>query len=211
MEAKVLKAELATIPNHSLVSLDADSYQGYYDLWKKRKKLEASGDEEALKGFDKAHPNAEYGNFSHKQLGLLNEYWSRKDKDNQAEFLKKHEAEIGVNLRDKYLRSHAKENAQLAIWEQANILTPEAYTHFKTMVEELDIPDNGLPERTLPPETSLETHWSYLGMVSEGTHTGVAADLLLLKDQLAADEADMESYTEWRGRTGQPLSLTDKP
>ncbi|MBA7546977.1 hypothetical protein ES705_39379 [subsurface metagenome] len=35
-------------------------------------------------------------------------------------------------------------------------------------------------------------------MADEGTHGSVEAKLLLLKDHLAAEEAEVQSYADWR-------------
>ncbi|KKK48363.1 hypothetical protein LCGC14_3145870, partial [marine sediment metagenome] len=146
-EARIINEHLATLPGDKLVSLNADPVKGptfadYYKMWRDREKIVASGDEEKLKEFDQDERtrNAEMGNFSQRQFALLMEYWTITDKDKQAEFLKEHEAEIGIKPRDEYLRSHPKENAQLAIWGQAKLLTREAFNEFNRLAKELDIP-----------------------------------------------------------------------
>ncbi len=233
-EARIINEHLSTLPNEKLVRLNADpakgtTFAGYRLMWLEREKLVAAGDkaehtvselqpdgtykdvtykgDEALKAFDKDERtrNAHLGNFSQRQFSLLNQYWAITDPKKQAEFLEKHESEIGINPRHDYLRAHPKENAQLAVWGQAKILTKEAYTEFNRLVKELDIPDNAIPELTLPPETSIDTHFTYEEMVTEGTHGSVEADLLLLKDHLAAEEAEVQSYADWKG-----LQVSDK-
>ncbi len=150
------------------------------------------------------------GNMSQRQFALLNQYWAITDPKEQAEFLEKHKADIGVNPRQDWLRSHPTENAQLAVWGQAKILTKEAYTEFNRLIKELDIPDNAIPVLTLPPETSIDTHFTYEEMVDAGTHSSVEAKLLLLKDHLAAEEAGVQSYVDWRTESGNPLTLSDE-
>ncbi len=177
--------------------------------------------EEALAAFDdkeiigvpdvtKQGTAAVLGNMSQRQFALLNQYWAITDPKEQAEFLKKHEAEIGINPRQDWLRAHPLENAQLAVWGQATILTKEAYAEFNRLIKELDIPDNAIPLLTLPPETSIDTHFTYEDMVDEGTHSSVEAQLLLLKDHLAAEEAGVQSYVGWRTESGKPLTLSDE-
>ncbi len=174
--------------------------------------------EEAVEAFDKdetpqanrngAIPkNAEKGNFSQRQSSLLTQYWAITDERKRAEFLEEHETEIGVNPRHDWLRRHPKENAELAIWGQAKVLTREAYDHFKTLAKKYDIPDNAVPELLLPPETSIDTHFDYEAMVSEGTHSSNEAKLLLLKDHQDAQEAGVKSYVDWRNESNQPLQL----
>ncbi len=232
VEAKLIKEHLDTLPSDRLVNLNEDpnvigepTFTDYYDMWQDREKLVTAGDEaeitiegktfkgeDAVEAFDKDErtKNAHRGNFSQRQFALLNQYWSITNKKEQADFLEEHKAEIGVNPRQDWLRKHPKENAELAIWGQAKVLTKEAYDHFNTLAKQLDIPDNAVPELLLPPETSIDTHFTYEEMVSEGTHGSVEADLLLVKDQIAADEAGVESYVVWRNQSGQPLQLPDK-
>ena len=226
-EARLINEHLATLPSDRLVNLNAVPAQGttftqYHQMWLDREKLVAAGDdaeitiegetfkgEEAVEAFDKDErtKNAQQGNFSQRQFALLNQYWSITNKKEQAEFLEEHKAEIGVNPRQDWLRKHPKENAELAIWGQAKVLTKEAYDHFKTLAKKFDIPDTAVPELLLPPETSIDTHFDYEEMVSEGTHGSDEAKLLLLKDQIAADEAGEKSYVGWRNDTNQPLKL----
>jgi hypothetical protein len=55
---------------------------------------------------------------------------------------------------------------------------------------EYDIPDSAIPELTLPPEGSIDTHFKYLDMVAEGTYNSVEAKLLLAQDDV---------YRQWKG------------
>ena len=239
VEARIINEHLATLPTEKLVSLNADPVEGvtftdYHQMWKDREKLVAAGDEaeyklrelqpdgkykvvtykgeEAVEAFDRDErtSNAHLGNFSQREFALLNEYWAITDPKKQAEFLEKHKADIGVNPRQDWLRSHPLENAQLAVWGQAKILTKGAYTEFNSLIKSLDIPDNAIPLLTLPPETSIDTHFAYEDMVDEGTHSSVEAQLLLLKDHLAAEEAGVQSYVGWRTESGKPLTLSDE-
>ncbi len=238
-EAKVIQEHLGTLPSDKLVSLNADPYLGeptftdYYKMWGDREKLVALGDDaefvsnelqpdgkykkitytgdDAIVAFDKKNSGAEKGNFSQRQFALLNEYWLITDEESQKAFLEKHKAEIGIRPRDEWLRSHPEENAELAIWGQAKILTKEAYTEFKKLLTKYDIPDSAIPELILPPETSIDTHFEYEEMVSEGTHGSAKAELLLLEDYLKAHptgkpkEGEPESYAEWHD-----LKVSDK-
>jgi hypothetical protein len=165
-------------------------------MWLRRAKIT---DEEELKEFDadERTSKAYMGNFSQAKFALLNEYWSITDKDKQADFLELHRDEIGVNPRQEYLRTRPKENALLAIWGQAQLLTKEAYTEFNKLIKELDIPIRGISELTLPPEGSIDTHFKYEEMVSEGNYNGPEAKLLLLEDFLKAQESGVQSYAEW--------------
>ena len=196
VEAKVIKEQLAIIPNEKLVKLNADPDKGttfgqYYRMWKEREKIVASGDKKKLADFDKDERtrNAHLGNFSQRQFALLNEYWSITDKKKQAEFLEEHEAEIGTNMRDDYLRRHPKENAQLAVWGQANILSQEAYTEVQRLMNVLDIPDKAMPENTMPPAESVETHFTYIEEGEKGGYGTWETQLILAND---------DAYREWK-------------
>ena len=46
--------------------------------------------------------------------------------------------------------------------------------------------------------------------MDEGTHSSVEAKLLLLKDHLAAGEAGVQSYVDWRTESGNPLTLSNE-
>ena len=218
VEARVINEYIRTLPTQKLIALNADPNSGettfaqYYKMWQDRKKIVATGDEDALKAFDQDERtrNAHLGNFSQTQFALLNQYWAITDKREQAAFLDKHKASIGVNPRQDWLRSHPNENARLAVWGQAKILTKEAYTEFNRLIKELDIPATAIPELTLPPESSIDTHFDYEAMVDDGTHSSVEARLLLLKDHIAAEEAGVQSYVDWRNESGNPLELSDK-
>ncbi|KKK51003.1 hypothetical protein LCGC14_3119360, partial [marine sediment metagenome] len=201
-EARITNEHLATLPNEKLVSLNADpnlkepTFAQYHQMWADREKLVAAGDDakitiegetfkgkEAVEAFDKDErtKNAHRGNFSQRQFALLNEYWAIVDDKKQAEFLAEHKDEIGVKPRDEWLRSHPKENAELAVWGQAKILTKEAYTAFNSLVKELDIPDNAIPEFAVPPGDLAEDHFNYIEIVSEFGASSAEAKLFRLE------------------------------
>ena len=125
VEYKIIKDYLDTLPTEKLININADPEQGltfkdYYDQWKEREKLVAAGDdavyvlkelqpdgkykdvtykgEDAVKAFDQDERtrNANLGNISQRQYALLMEYWAIEDKEEQAQFLQRHEAEIGI-------------------------------------------------------------------------------------------------------------------
>ncbi len=210
VEARLIKEHLGTLPGKKFVSLNADPAEGitfadYYRMWADREKLVVAGDkavwtrrelqpdgkyktvtykgEDALKAFDQDERtrNANLGNFSQRQFALLNEYWTITDKAKQAEFLEKH-PELGVNPRQDWLRVHPKENAQLAVWGQAKILTMEAYKEVQRLIKELDIPDNAIPEFTLPPEGSVENYFKYMEQGEEFGYNSAEVKLIIAQD-----------------------------
>jgi len=202
-EARAVQEHLSTLPNKKLVSLNSDPVDGatfadYYQMWRDREKIVASGDEDKLKEFDQDERtrDAHFGNFSQRQFALLNEYWSTTNKKKQAEFLEKHEGEIGVNLRQDYLKSHTKENAQLAIWGQVDVLSQAAYDEAQRLIKELDIPDSAVGEY-LPPKEVSETHFSYVDSVEETSANSWETQLIKANDP---------EYCEWAG-----LNVPDTP
>ncbi len=98
-----------------------------------------------------------------------------------ATFRKEH-PEVNVNPRDEWLKANPEDNAKLAIWGQAKILTPKAYKIFKTMLEDLDIPDGALTPQTLPPEGSVENYFKYQGIVEDFGANSAEARLLMIED-----------------------------
>ncbi len=233
IEARDLKREVDLLPNHTPVSLNADpakdkglTYKVLYQQWTDRQRLVSEGDDAewvtqelvggkyktkvykgdaAVKAFDKENAKAELGNMSQRQYVLLGEYWAITDKKEKAQFIKDH-PEISINPRVAYLETHPKENAQLAVWGQATILTQEAFNEFKRLVKEYDIPDSALPELTLPPETSWGTHIKREELLAEGWEDSPEGELLLLKDYLTAKKAGVQSYAEWHNN----LKVSDK-
>lgn len=109
---------------------------------------------------------------------LLNQY-NQLDKSGKEQFLKDH-PEITINPRNEWLKSNPKENALLAVWGQAKILTKEAYTEFQNLIKTLDIPDNGLPEMTLPPAESMNDYFKYLDVVDKRSAGSWEAQLLMI-------------------------------
>ena len=210
-ETRIIKEHLDTLPNQSPISINADSEKGttfiqYYQMWRDREKLVVEGDEEKLKAFDadERTRNAGMGNLTQRQFSLLVEYHSITDKVKQADFLEKH-PELKVNPRQDWLISHPKDNAQLAVWGQANVLTQAAYDEARRLIKELDIPDSAI-EEYLPPEHLAKISFAYEELASEGRHGSWEAQLLLKKDALEAGKAGVQSFADWRD-----LTLSDTP
>lgn len=169
-----------TLPNIPLYKINADTEQDdtilqYYKQWKAREGIDNLAD---LREFDKLYPKAYLGNVTRQQYSLLVKYLETEDKD---AFLEKH-PELRVNPRTEWLKAHPKENAQLALWGQAKILSTEAYTEFNRLVKELDIPDDAIPEQTLPPEGSVENYFKYLETGEDLGYNSWEVQLLLTQD-----------------------------
>ncbi len=151
-EARDIKKELSLLLNDTYAGLNSDitkgdTYEQYYAQWQARSKIT---DDEALKKFDEKYPYAYKGNMSQRTYVLLQQYNNLATAQAKYDFLLAN-PELNVNPRDKYLVNHPEENAKLAIWGQATIMTPEALTIAQKLVEELDIPGNAV-EGILPSE-----------------------------------------------------------
>ena len=169
VEAKQILEEISIIPNVRLTSINADLMKGdtfvqYYQQWQERLQIT---DEEELKAFDadERTRNAELGNMTQTQLALLTEYHSLPESEQKA-FLEEH-PEIGEVPRNEWLKSHPKENAQLAVWGKAKLLTQAAYDEFQRLIKELDIPSNAIEKTTLPPPAAIESYFKYNDAVAE--------------------------------------------
>jgi len=177
-------------PNTSIYKINADPSEGttfeqYYLQWQERQRIT---DPQELADHIKEYPKAYLGNLTKRQLELIRKY-HRASEDEQAQMLKDI-PDLRANPRLDWLRANPKDNARLALWGQAPILTLEAYTEFNRMVADLDIPNGAIPSLTLPPEKSIETHFLYEQLVAEGKSNSWEAQLLKAKDL---------DYCEWRG------------
>ncbi len=190
--------------NVKLTSINADPAEGttfvqYYQMWREREKIVASGDEEKLKEFDEDDRtrNAHLGNMTQRQFALLTEYHSLPKKE-QKQFIEEH-PEIGLDPRDEWLRSHPEDNAKLAVWGKAKLLTMKAYDYMNQMIKDLDIPDSGLPALTLPPKGSVDNYFAREEAGKEYGYNSAEAKLIVAKDDV---------LREWLGL--QPISTPIK-
>jgi len=205
------------LPDMKLIDINADTtigkstFEDYYNQWQKRGKIT---DERKLEDFDKKYGKAHLGNISRRQLELLREY-HKLTKPEQEKFLEGlsevDRKSLVTNAYTGWLKSNPKENALLAIWGQAKILTKDAYTEYNRLVRELDVVDSALPKLTLPPPTSIDTHFTYLDLVADNKGNSWEGQILLKKDDIAAKEAGVQSYVGWRSKEGEPLELSDTP
>ena len=214
-EYEIARSKADILPNVPLYKINTedndDTIINYYQQWQARQRIVSISESkgvlyfgtlEELREFDKLYPKAFLGNVDRATYQLLKSYLEADDKDT---FLNDH-PQLRVNPRNEWLKANPKGNALLALGRQAKILTKEAYTQFKAMLKDLDIPDSAIPPLTLPPETSIDTHFKYEEMVTDGKHGSWEAQLLLLKDAETAKEAGVESYAEWKG-----LTLSETP
>ena len=180
-----------TLPNTALYRINSDPKEGdtfeeYYRQWQERQKIK---DPKQLAEFDDLYPKAYLGNISRRELDLLRQYHSL-DKKEQDAFLEAH-PELKLNPRDEWLEANPKENAKLALWGQAKILSLEAYNELKRLIKELDIPDDAIAEFTLPPEGSVENYFKYMELGEQFGYNSAEVRLLLAED---------DALREWLGR-----------
>ncbi|OGN90386.1 MAG: hypothetical protein A2158_05695 [Chloroflexi bacterium RBG_13_46_14] len=172
---------LNTLPNKKLHEIVDDietdqsltwTFGQYYQQWQARQKITNLAD---LVEYDKENPRAYLGNITPDQYKLLTRY----EVSNKKERIKLIEDNPGldINPRSDWLRNHPKENAQLAIWGQADILTQKAYDEAQRMIKELDIPDSALSE-CIPPKDVSEPYFKY-GQAVEDYSAGSAEALLI--------------------------------
>ncbi len=175
---KQVENTVDVILNKKIYEIKPDLKEGftftdYYQSWKQRLIKDESLD-----------------SISRREAELLNEY-NQLDKAGKAQFLKDN-PELTVNPRTEWLKSHPAENALLAVWGQAKILTKEAYTEFQNLVKMLDIPDSALPERTLPPDESIDGYFRYLDEVENRSAGSWEAQLIIAQDDKLREFLDRE-------------------
>ncbi len=183
-------ASLNEFPSVALIKINNDPGKGFIleDLvsqWQERLLIT---DVEELKDFDKRFPTAHQGNLTPAQISALRDY-HKLSGDEQELFLEGH-PELKEDPGDEWLKENPADNARLAIWDDANILTEEAYNIAQQMVKDLKIPLKGVAEFSLPPKGSEEAHAKYLDAVKEFGANSAEARLILAKD---------DAYRNWRG------------
>ncbi len=179
-----------SFPSVDLIKINNDpkkgfTFEDYISQWQERQLIT---DPEELKEFDKRFKNAHQGNLTPGQISALRDYYSLSD-DEQELFLDGH-PELREDPRDEWLKDNPEDNARLAIWGQANILTQDAYDFAQRMIKDLKLPLKALPEFTLPPKGSVESHFKYLETIKELSASSAEVRLILAND---------DAYREWRG------------
>ncbi len=127
---------------------EGQTLEDYIEQWQERLLIES---EDELREFDKLNPDAELGNLSLRTLDLLGQY-RELDEEDQREFLREH-PEVNITPRDAWLKKNPKENAILAIWGKAKVLSREAFNIGQGLIEKYDIPDSAIvdyfPNKTI--------------------------------------------------------------
>ena len=189
-DKEVSLASHDSFPSVDLIKINNDpakgfTFEDYISQWNERQLIT---DPEELKEFDRRFRNAHQGNLTPEQISALRDYHALSG-DEQELFLEGH-PELREDPRDEWLRDNPGDNARLAIWGKAPILTQEAYDIAQQMIKDLKIPLKALPEFSLPPKGSVESHFKYLDAVKEfGAGSAEARKI----------RANDEAYNEWRG------------
>uniref|UniRef100_A0A6M3IQX0 Uncharacterized protein n=1 Tax=viral metagenome TaxID=1070528 RepID=A0A6M3IQX0_9ZZZZ len=193
--AEIASSKANILPNVKLyeINTDDDDYTiiELRKLWIARNGI---GSLEKLKAYDDLYANAgvpiTHGNVNKQQNDLLEKYLFTEDK---KQFLIDHKDELSVNPLIEYLKDNPTDNALLAMKGEANLLTMKAYDEFHRLVKELDIPEDAIPDRVLPlNKHQAQSHFDYLDNVSNFGAGSAEADLVLAKDSLYTDWADLQ-------------------
>ena len=198
-EALQIIETIETLPNKRLASLNADPEEGttfiqYYQMWKERQMIVASGDEEKLKDFDadERTRNAYLGNMTQAQYALLMQYHSLPESQ-KAEFLGNH-PEIYINPREDWLRSHPEENALLALWDKSKAYSLAALDKVTALARSLGIPENAMIARDLDAVAQLKMKHKNLFDLLD-VYSGLDDEIKDAEGLTARDRAVQELYT----------------
>ena len=180
---EIARSKADILPNISLHKINtednADTIVELYKIWKARDGITSLA---KLKEYDKLYRNAgvpiTHGNVTRQQYSLLVKYLEAEDKDT---FLEAH-PELKTTPRNEWLIANPVDNAILAIGGQAKILGLEAYNEFNKLIKELDIPDDAIPEQTLPPKESAENYFKYNETVEEFSANSWEVQLIIAQD-----------------------------
>ena len=204
-EALELLATYNYLPDSPLYKINTDldddwTIIDYYKQWQAREKIDNLAD---LKEFDKIYPNANRGNVSRREYEVLVGYLNAEDKD---AFLEEH-PELKVDPQVEWLKANPEENAKLALWGQAKILTEEAYDAVQKLIRDLDIPNSAILDY-LPPEGAVSEYFAYQDAVAEFGANSAEAKLIvagsdILREYLERQEIEtpiqaLEISAEWR-------------
>jgi len=163
-ESEIARSKADILPDVPLYKINTedngDTIINYYQQWQARQRIASL---EKLKEFDQLYPKAYLGNVTRQQYDLLKKYLEAEDKD---AFLETHDG-LRVNPRNDWLKANPTDNALLALRGDATILTIEAYNEFERLIKELDIPEDAIPELTLPPRESAENYFERNDIVGE--------------------------------------------
>ena len=193
-QAILTQDTLETLPGQAVYSIldsirtdDSLNYTitQYYLDYQARKKITNLAD---LKTFDTAHPRYAYGNLTTEQYNLALQYEKLTTDAARKQFKLDH-PELSSNPRESYLTDHPSENAQLALWGQADVLTLAAYSQLQTLLTTLDIPTSAISNKIPTPAVSK----SYFAWNDAATKYGTSSPEAKLA---RANDAALEKWGE---------------
>jgi len=193
-QKEISRSIAETLPNVSLNKINTDLNEDdtivqYYQQWQARSQITSL---EQLKEFDALYPKAYLGNVTREQYDLLVKY-AALDKKAQEEFLKAH-PELTINPRDEWLKSHPEDNARLAIWGQAKVLTQAAFDTAQKMIKNLGIPEDAITGY-LPPADVAKDYFLYNDAEDKWGASSAEVKLILAKNQKLCDWLGREPVT----------------
>ena len=182
VETQTVKATTDLMPSTALKDINTDPSNGdtivqWYSEWQERSKIT---DPVKLTAYDKANPNAYKGNITRSQYNLLIQYTGITDSTQRTQFLKDH-PELNSNPRESYLIAHPAENAQLALWGQADVLTKAAYDQLQTLLTNLDVPISVISAK-IPPKSLETSYFAWNDAVNQSGASSPEAKLARLND-----------------------------
>ncbi|MDZ4231499.1 MAG: hypothetical protein U1C52_01785, partial [Patescibacteria group bacterium] len=171
---KIEQSEANRLPDIALKDYNFDKAKGdtlsdYMKQWAERQRITEDGEKarytrvkivegkeertefkglEALTAHKVDYPKAQLGNLTRRRRELLLGYNAAVDKKQFA----KDNLDINLNPKTEWLKTHPRENAEFAMFGQADILTQKAYDEFNKLLKEWDWPDTAIPEKILPPK-----------------------------------------------------------
>lgn len=174
--ATVYSLQDIALKDYNTDTSEDDTIIEYYKQWQARSKLTSLAQ---IDDFDKLYPKAYLGNVTRRQYELLTQYAALTTAQERAQFIKDH-PEMTDNPRDIWLKEHPAENAQLAIFGQAKIMSKAAYDIAAKMVKDLDIPDAAVM-KYLPPADVADSSFKYIDAVK--TYGANSPEAILIRAQ----------------------------
>ncbi len=157
-----------------LVELNADSTQGgtYHDMFKA-------------------------GKITEDEYALLNRYWELPTQEAKDAFLKQHPtlAMTGSEKDMKWLLDNPQENAMLALWGKADIMSRAAYEAMMVLMEEHGLTEQMVPKNNLPSPEFIDDHFDFIALKESlgETYTLGSDEVQLWR----LEHPEYNDYMEW--------------
>jgi len=157
-----------------LIEINADSTQGgtYHDMFKA-------------------------GKITEDEYALLNRYWELPTQEARDAFLKQHPflAMSGSEKDMRWLIENPQENAMLALWGKADIMTRAAYEAMNALIEEHGLSETMVPTNNLPSPEFIEDHFDFIALKETlgDTYTFGSDEVQLWR----LEHPEYNDYMEW--------------